>query len=158
MESLENLIQSFQRVSWVIAQQAKGLTHEDMMLQLPFRSNCFNWVLGHVVNSRYNILNALGETAVSSKKYERYGIGSDPVSHDDSVIQSEQLLTAINETQEQIANALKNASPDLLNSIHNEERNQTVLDFVTFLQWHESYHCGQFEILRQLAGTDDAII
>ena len=24
--------------------------------------------------------------------------------------------------------------------------------------WHETYHTGQLELLRQLAGTDDAIV
>jgi hypothetical protein len=26
------------------------------------------------------------------------------------------------------------------------------------LLWHETYHLGQLELLRQLAGTDDALI
>jgi hypothetical protein len=29
---------------------------------------------------------------------------------------------------------------------------------VAGLHWHETYHVGQLELLRQLAGTDDAII
>ncbi len=157
MKPLENLIQSFQRVTWIIQQQAKGLTHEDMMLQPPFRSNCFNWVLGHIVASRYTILKALGETAVS-EGYERYYRGADPAAEADGVVQSDRLLAAIDETQAEIEIALNAAAPELLNKIHNEKRNQTLFDYISFLQWHESYHCGQLEILRQLAGTDDSII
>ncbi len=157
MKPLESLTQSFQRVTWIIHQQAEGLTHEDMMLQPPFRSNRFNWVLGHIVASRYTILKALEQTAVS-EGYERYYRGADPAAEANGVIQSDRLLAAIDETQAEIEHALKAAAPELLSKIHNEEREQTVFDYVSFLQWHESYHCGQLEILRQLAGTDDAII
>jgi hypothetical protein len=30
--------------------------------------------------------------------------------------------------------------------------------FLAFLDWHESYHVGQLELLRQLAGKVDKII
>ena len=45
---------------WVLTRQADGLTHEDSLLQLSFRGNCFNWVVGHVLVSRENVLKMLG--------------------------------------------------------------------------------------------------
>ena len=35
---------------------------------------------------------------------------------------------------------------------------ETLADWVAFLHWHETYHVGQLELLRQLAGTNDKII
>jgi hypothetical protein len=35
---------------------------------------------------------------------------------------------------------------------------QTVGKQITFLQWHETYHLGQLEPLRQLAGKNDKVI
>ena len=45
----------------VIKQQVDGLTHEDSLLQLPFRGNCLNWVLGHILVSRNRALTLIGD-------------------------------------------------------------------------------------------------
>ena len=38
-------------------------------------------------------------------------------------------------------------------------RGETTLgERLVFLHWHETYHVGQLELLRQLAGTNDAVI
>ena len=46
----------FETNYWVVTNQTKGLTHEDSLLQLPFRGNCLNWVLGHCLVSRESVL------------------------------------------------------------------------------------------------------
>jgi hypothetical protein len=42
--------------------------------------------------------------------------------------------------------------------MYNEERQQTVGDRIAGLHWHETYHTGQLDILRQLAGKDDGVL
>ena len=42
-------------------------------------------------------------------------------------------------------------------AIVDEEKGSTRLDALLGLSWHETYHVGQFEYLRQAAGTDDKI-
>ena len=32
--------------------QTNGLAHQDSLMQLPFRGNCMNWTLGHVLLCR----------------------------------------------------------------------------------------------------------
>ena len=39
-----------------------------------------------------------------------------------------------------------------------DERERTVAERLLFLAWHEGYHVGQTEYLRQLSGKDDKII
>ena len=39
---------------WVVTNQTDDLTHDDSLLQLPFRGNCLNWILGHILVSRHN--------------------------------------------------------------------------------------------------------
>jgi hypothetical protein len=51
----------------VIRRQVDGLTHEDSLLQLPFRGNCLNWVLGHIVATRNRALALLGEPPIWSE-------------------------------------------------------------------------------------------
>jgi hypothetical protein len=45
----------------VLHAQAEGLPHADSLLQLPFRGNCLNWLLGHLLDNRDSVLEALGE-------------------------------------------------------------------------------------------------
>ena len=56
----------------------EGLTHEDALLQPPVPGNCMNWVLGHMVSSRHEALETLGQPALMTEaQAKRYGYGSD---------------------------------------------------------------------------------
>ncbi|NHZ72498.1 MAG: hypothetical protein GWP17_05390, partial [Aquificales bacterium] len=46
----------------------------------------------------------------------------------------------------------------ILAEIYDEERGTAVGDRIASLHWHETYHTGQLEILRQLAGKNDSVI
>jgi hypothetical protein len=45
-----------------------------------------------------------------------------------------------------------------LEAIADEENRRTLGERLEFIHWHETYPVGQLEILRQLAGMNDAII
>lgn len=135
------------------------MTHADTVLQLPFRGNCMNWVLGHLVDNRNQVLAALGEPlALDETLAARYERDSEPVVQADDAVALEQLMAALDDSQDRILAALEKVTAVTLSTIHNEERQTTLGDWIEFLHWHETYHVGQLEILRQLAGTDDKII
>lgn len=60
MLTAQQLAEAYARNATIIQRQAEGLAHADSVLQLPFRGNCFNWVLGHILESRNTILGLLG--------------------------------------------------------------------------------------------------
>jgi len=153
------MIQYLERQQWVVNAQSEGLSHADSVLQLPFRGNCFNWVLGHIVVHRDMMLDLLNEPPVlSSVESEPYILGSKPLTSEQDVVELNKLLDLSRECLTRLTNAIKIAADETFDQIHNEERGTTVQDRVEFLIWHEGYHIGQLEILRQLAGKDDAII
>ena len=80
MITLENISAAYERNLEIIQLQTNNLTHEQSLIQLPFRSNCLNWVVGHILTNRCNILRLLGaeelRPAVNLDHYER---GSQPV-------------------------------------------------------------------------------
>jgi uncharacterized damage-inducible protein DinB len=159
MTEREHLLEALNRDHWIINQQAKDLTHEESVLQLPFRGNCFNWILGHIVVYRDKMAAILEiEPALSSAEAEPYGRGSDPIVDADSAIPLERLLAAADQVQQRLLKTLEVVPNSLLETVYDPERGHTVLDRFVFLVWHETYHVGQLEILRQLAGKDDAII
>lgn len=159
MTDVKPLIQTMERNQGLITEQAKGLDHADTVLQLPFRGNCFNWVVGHMLATRDAMLMALGAKPIlSEEEHKRYGHGSEPVCGPDDAVHLNRLLEALDQTKDAVLAELNSATPELLGKIHSEERGMNVGEWVAFLVWHETYHVGQLEILRQLAGTDDAII
>lgn len=140
----------------VIHQQIDGLTHADSLLQLPFRGNCLNWVLGHIVFSRGSVLTLLGENAPwTTEESDRYIRNSEPVTNEKDALPLEQLLNALEESQARILSRLREVSAEKLATVNDDE---TVAERIAFLQWHETYHVGQLEPLRQLAGKNDKVI
>ncbi len=157
----ERLAEAFADNLGILQMQVKGLSHQDSLLQPPFRGNSLNWVLGHILESRNGVLGLLGEQEVMTKaEAARYGYGSEPVTGEGpGVLRLEDLLTRLERAQERIAAGLKRAkAEDLAQERDFGWRKATVGDQAFFLYFHETYHTGQTEYLRQLAGTNDKVI
>ena len=149
----------FKTNHWVVTHQTDGLTHEDSLLQLPFRGNCLNWVLGHCLVSRQRVLEMLGiQGSWTEEEIARYKFDSDPITSadDPGILSFERLMADFETTQEQIADGFAEISDQQL--AEKNEQGRTVAERILFLAWHEGYHLGQTEYLRQLAGKDDKII
>jgi uncharacterized damage-inducible protein DinB len=158
MITTADLIGALERNLDIIKSQTQGLTHADSVLQLPFRGNCLNWVLGHIAASRTTMLQALGEAPILSEaQLKRYGYGSEPVCGDgEDILTLEQLLTALEQSQEALTASLhKISAEELAREVKSFLGTTTLGQLVFFLYYHETYHTGQTEALRQLAGKDD---
>ena len=157
----QDMVEAFARNVQVIQAQTKGLSHAQCLLQLPFRGNCMNWVLGHMVDSRNNLLLAVGEKPIlTDEESARYRHGSEPVCADGKdVIRLERMLSLLQHSQERMASALPRLTPDdLAREVRDHRGAITLANRLFFLYYHDTYHTGQTELLRQLAGTDDKII
>ncbi len=145
----------------VIKRQLKGLSHEDSMLQPPFRGNCLNFILGHMAASRQGILKELGaDKLMTEEQITRYTIEAEPILEEgDDVIQMEDIMEVMDKSQKVFSEKMLALTPEDLEKEIGEGDNKTTLGRrIEFLGWHETYHTGQTELLRQLAGTDDKVI
>ena len=161
MVTTTDLIQGLERNLGIIRAQTKGLSHADSLLQLPFRGNCLNWVLGHMADNRNTMLRLLGEEAILGEAHaKRYGYGSEPVCGDgDDILTLEQLLRVLEQGQSALAARLQTATvEELAGEVQSFLGTTTLGQLIFFLYWHETYHAGQPEYLRQLAGKDDKVI
>lgn len=154
--AIDNLIKSFGRNVWIVEKQTAGLSHADGLLRPPFRGNSLNWVLGHVVVSRQSALKRLGVTAelLSEEEVVLYRRGAEPLGEGDQAAPLEKLVSGMRQSQEQLVEALEAAD---LNQVIDQDGN-TLRENIQTICWHETYHVGQLELLRQLAGTDDVVI
>ncbi|MEM7536072.1 MAG: DinB family protein [Chloroflexota bacterium] len=155
----DSIIFQLQRSNGVIHMQLKGLSHEDTLLQLPFRGNCMNWTIGHIVAYRHVIMNlAKAETPWDDNDYANYKNGSDPITSDEQALRLERIVSDLEKSQEIIEAALNALTDEELAEVVDEKSGSTRAQRLVFMAWHECYHSGQTEILRQLAGTDDKVI
>lgn len=142
----------------IIKRQAADLTHEDSLLQFPFRGNCLNWVIGHILIRRCTIMEMLGlEAVLTTEERKRYDTGSEPIlENGDEIIRLERLLTLLDDATDQISQAFDTVSDEKWNAMHDDE--YTVAETIFGLYFHDTYHTGQPELHRQLAGKNDRVI
>ncbi|MCU0486663.1 MAG: DinB family protein [Anaerolineales bacterium] len=156
------LAEAFYNNVEIVKMQAAGLSQADSLVQLPFRSNCFNWVVGHLVSNRRTVLKLLGdEQTIEGTRMAHYQYDSEPVTGEgEGVLPLDQMLDLLDLAQEQIAKRLAAITDDELaqplSVFGGKER--TLGEWLFFFYFHDCYHTGQTEILRQAAGKDDKII
>lgn len=156
------LINYFERNVQIVKLQAKGLSQADSLIQLPFRANCLNWVVGHLVTNRLTVLRLLeAEPSFDPGRLARYQRESEPITTEGAgVLPLAELLELLEQLQAQIAARLAEASPEAFSReiIFFGTQPRPVAEWLFFFYFHDTYHVGQLEILRQAAGTDDKII
>lgn len=145
-----DLIESFGTTTWLATKFADGMSHEQSTAPPPFRANSFNWVLGHIVVGRDRALDALDATrALDERERVIYETGSKPVSAT-TALDLERLIEALEQTQDALQRALSMTSDEQMQAIFDADKGVTVGQRLEGLHWHETYHLGQLEILRQV--------
>ncbi len=161
MISAEKLVDWFGLNLRLITMQTDGLSHADSLIQTPYNINCLNWVLGHIAINRDNVLRLIGgEPVLSDLAYQRYLSGSDPIIQGgEGVINLEQLLELLNEGQARISDAAgKLSAEDLEKEIQEGDTKMPMINHLFGFYFHDTYHTGQTELLRQVAGMNDKIV
>ncbi len=84
-----------------------------------------------------------------------YKTGSAPITDAKQGLMLGRLLADLDETQELIVARLGQISPeDLAEIVDTRFGERPVGQHIAGLHWHETYHTGQLEILRELASSD----
>jgi uncharacterized damage-inducible protein DinB len=157
-----NMAEAFQRNIWIIKRQTEGMSHEESLIQLPFRGNCMNWLLGHIVTNRNNVFKLLGhESYANPAVSERYKRESDPITRNGAgIVRLSDLVSILETSQEQLERILAGITKDELEQqvAFFGNSSMSIAEWLLFFYFHDTYHSGQTEILRQAAGKDDKII
>jgi uncharacterized damage-inducible protein DinB len=143
-----------------IHMQLKDITQAESLLQLPFRGNCLNWVIGHILDVRQAWLNLLGLPAIMTEDEQKtYGYGSEPITCPDPASDLDTMVKRLDESLATIIGKLEAITQAELDGEVEIWRGKVPLSqALSFFQWHETYHTGQLELLRQLAGKNDKVI
>ena len=127
-----------------------GISHKESVLQLPFKHNCMNWILGHIVTNRSHVLEVVGaEHAWQEEARKLYHQDTQPVTEDTLSIKFETLVANLDESVELLEVALQDKSDSWFDeNFENYRGEKTRYEHVTSFHWHESFHLGQLEILK----------
>jgi len=161
MHDAKVLANVFRRNMMVIDRQVKGLSHADSLLQPEARGNCLNYVLGHMMSGRETVMKMLEiDPLMTPAERDRYESDAEPITQDgEAVIPLEQLVKLLRDSTEMIRSSVEQLSDEALDrDVKLGESTATMRQRLEFFGWHDSYHVGQTEYLRQLAGTDDKVI
>lgn len=161
MISPQQLADAFALNSRLIHMQTEGLTHADSLIQTAYNINCLNWVVGHILVSRDRVLRLLGEEPVlNESERQRYETDSNPVRADgEDLLTLERQLELLAIGQGRIADGFGRLSPGQLDKEIEVNGRQVKLGARLFgLYFHDTYHTGQTDLLRQVAGKNDKIV
>ena len=149
----ESLTQSYATNHWLIGVLIEGLTNDDSLVQPPYEGNCLNWVLGHILSGRHTAMKLVGAAPVwSQEEIDIYKTGSLPITSSDQALPLEKLVGDLDQTQERIAAALGGISEaGLLEEAETDRGLKPITQHLAGLHWHETFHVGQLELLRDLA-------
>lgn len=150
----ESLRWNFERNASYVHTLLDGLDQADSLVQPPVNGNCINWILGHIVCYRnYTVTVCALEPVVIAAVADRYARDSAPVTGPGTdVADFAQLVTAYNQSHTQLLAYLQTVDEVTLCEVISAAgftlpRGELLTSFMR----HESYHAGQFELLRALA-------
>lgn len=142
---------------FVLKINLEGLTDDDGLVVPTPRGNPLNWILGHVLNARGELLGALGGAPVLTDEeaapYKRGG-QPDPVAL--VALPLSELASRFHASQEGVVSGIQAMDDDALaapapfSPVGNAD--ETLGTLLAGLIFHESYHLGQIGLLRRLLG------
>jgi len=144
---------------YVLKKNLEGMSHEDSLSQPLPGGNCANWVLGHIVRTRNNLVPMVGGTAVFPREmFDKYE--ADPITDASDALHLSELLAAYDKLSGPLLEGFGNltaeqmAAPAPFSPTGNPD--ETLGSLLATTTFHEAYHAGQLGILRRLTGREGA--
>lgn len=134
-----------------------GVTHEESLVAPQGGGNCLNWVLGHLVKARHDILALLEQPQGSANgEFERYAQGSPPLGDPSEAVAFPALVEEYQALQKPLVAAIQATTEETLAKPIPDSPtgnpNETVGSLLAAIAFHEAYHLGQAGLLRRVLG------
>ncbi len=161
MITIPDLIRMLRNEYGIIDLQTQGLTQADTLLQPKPSGNCMNWVLGHLLESQLTVLKLLGgQSPFLESEVAIYKRESEPILGDEpGVLSLDCLLDYHHKVHALLVERLQQTDESAwAQEVELAGRTYTLGWRIFFLHFHFTYHLGQLELLRQMAGKTEKII
>jgi hypothetical protein len=136
-----------------------AITHEESLRAPRAGGNCLNWVVGHLVKARVDMLASLGHPcAIPPQSVARYGQGQPPLTDARQAVPFDELVEYFRALQEPLTDALRKVTPESLSKPVPDSPtgnpSETVESLIVAVAFHEAYHLGQTGLLRRTLGKE----
>ena len=158
--SSDLLVKFYKLNTALIHRQLNGISHDESLLIPPFGGNCINWIIGHILTNRDACLEVMSlPRLLTPEENEVYTRGSLPLVDAAQAIDLALLLEKVDLSLNQIIAAIEERNEQqLAQPVTFGVKLQPLNEVLHFLMWHETYHTGQLEFLRQFTGRNEKII
>jgi hypothetical protein len=134
-----------------------GIDHEESLMAPDGGGNCLNWVLGHLVKARRDVLALLGQPQTAANaNFDRYAQGAPPLVDPSEAVAFPVILEQFRALRGPLVAAIQATPPEALTApIPNSPTgnpNETVGSLLAAVAFHEAYHLGQAGLLRRMLG------
>lgn len=136
------------------------ISHNDSMVLPSFDGNNINWIVGHLIESRNELMEFMGKIPVwDDATRMKYQTGSQPVSDLTNPGENfEDLVRDFKSTHYLMVQFLNEITEeDFFAEITMADGISSIAETVNGYLWHETYHLGQLELLRQIVGKTDKV-
>jgi hypothetical protein len=138
-----------------------GITHEESLIQPEPAGNCANWILGHLVATRSNLLRGLGAKPVwgetNCARYEQHG---PPIEDASQATPLEEIWKAYDLSQQRLRETVAGLTPQQLAQAApfspTNRPGETIASLLGTFAFHDAYHTGQTGVLRRIVGKPPA--
>ena len=138
-----------------LASAVDDITHTESLLQLPGKSNCMNWILGHIVVYRDGMLAGIRQpTFFPASQTKLYAARSQPITPESKSVRLNKLLKLLDKSHDALMVWLESNPKGLRKKTPEDiqpRKGVTVVEHFAELCWHESNHVGELHALRELA-------
>jgi uncharacterized damage-inducible protein DinB len=146
----------------LLAASLADITQDESLRRPPGGGNCINWLAGHLLRSRNDMLKLLGAVPVLEESLgDVYRRGSDGQLDGPDALDLDALREALDRSHAALASGLDALPAERLaapwpHSPFGKE-DETLGSLLAFLVFHECYHVGQVGILRRGLGKPGII-
>jgi uncharacterized damage-inducible protein DinB len=138
------------------------LSHEESLFQPQPAGNCLNWIVGHLVVTRGEMLQLLGREPIwSEEEGLSYKRGATALIDPETAHPFDKVRQDFDHSQARVLETLQEATDEILAArapfsfLGREEDSFKAL--LAGFAFHESYHVGQTGLLRRLLGHEGII-
>jgi hypothetical protein len=144
--------------AFVLDRNLAGVTNQESLRAPQPGGNTMNWIVGHVVRTRNQVLGLLGDKPLfDDADFEAYGAGSTA-----TTLPLDELKRRFDALGPALDAALKRTSPQQLSAAApfspTGNRNETVGTLLASIAFHEAYHLGLTGLWRRLLGKRGALL
>ena len=154
-QKAQSIIQDYSFHNMILHRYVNGISHDESIIQLPFKHNCLNWILGHIVTNRSHVLEVIdAEHGWQDDVRALYHQDTQPITPESPSIRFNTLIAYLDESVNLLIAALENVSAEWLeDNFSNYRGEKTRYEHIRQFHWHESFHLGQVEILKVFIET-----